>query len=403
MIRYRDAETRQDAASGALRVTARLENHGGTAWPAIGWQVYDPETGLFIQEGDWQPLGTALEPRGPVAIECRLQLPPQDGPYRVYISPLDANGQWLYARGGPLLVVDAEVRGGVAQAVRTQVTTLRALRRANIIPALRRLVTQPVVDIVRNRRLIGSLVRREILARYRGSFGDAAWTILHPLLLILTYFFVFGVVLESRFGNDPSRTGFALYFLAGIIPWLAFSEALGRASLVILEHRSFVKKLVFPVAVLPVNLVASGLITGAILTVLFGGALVAVRGAIPATAVALPLLIVPQVLLTLGLAWFLAALGVFLRDLAQVMGFLLTLWFFLTPICYPETAVPAALAPLLHLNPMYTLVRGYRMVLLEAVYPDAGTLLRLWLLAVFVFFAGHAWFHRLQRSFADVV
>src|SRR5258705_13776996 len=113
----------------------------------------------------------------------------------------------------------------------------------------------------RNRRLMRSMVRRDILARYRGSFAGAAWTFLNPLLLMATYFFVFGVVLQSRFGADQSRTGFALYFLAGMLPWLPLSEAVGRAPHVILEHRNFVKKLVFPVETLCVNQVLAGLVT----------------------------------------------------------------------------------------------------------------------------------------------
>ena len=119
----------------------------------------------------------------------------------------------------------------------------------------------PLLTIWRNRSLIRTMVRRDILGRYRGSFGGAFWTILNPLLLMLTYFFVFGVVLQSRFASDPSRAGFALYFLAGMLPWLAFSEAAGRAPSVMLEHRNFVKKLVFAVETLPVNLVVSGLVS----------------------------------------------------------------------------------------------------------------------------------------------
>src|SRR2546423_14356594 len=106
-----------------------------------------------------------------------------------------------------------------------------------------------------------SMVRRDILGRYRGSLGGVFWTILNPLLLMVTYFFVFGMVLKAKFGNDPSRSGFALYFLAGMLPWLAFSEAVGRAPFVLLEHRTFIKKLLFPVGTLPVNMVLAGLVS----------------------------------------------------------------------------------------------------------------------------------------------
>jgi lipopolysaccharide transport system permease protein len=219
----------------------------------------------------------------------------------------------------------------------------------------------------------------------------------------LTYFFVFGVVLETRFGADPSRTGFALYFLAGMLPWLAFSEPLTRAPYVILENRNFVKKLVFPVEILPVNSVVAGLVTSALATLLFLLAVVAIKGALPWTAALLPLWIAPLFLFTLGLSWALAATGVFLRDLTHIIGFLITLWFFITPICYPEASLPPALAPLLLKNPMFQFVRAYRMLLLEGQLPAWSAFAKLWLLGGAVFFAGYAWFARLKRSFADAL
>src|SRR5258708_3431445 len=180
--------------------------------------------------------------------------------------------------------------------------------------------------------------RRDILARYRGSFADVFWTVLDPSLMMATYFFVLGGVLHSRFGADTSPTRFALCFLAGMLPWLAFSEPAGRAPHVILEHRNFVKKLIFPLATLPVNQVLAGLVTELFAAVVFLVALLLIRGAIPETVLWLPVLLIPQLLFTMGLCWFLAALGVFARDLGQIMGFLLTLWFFVTPICYEEPA-----------------------------------------------------------------
>ena len=127
----------------------------------------------------------------------------------------------------------------------------------------------PLSTIWRNRGLIRAMVRRDILGRYRGSFGGAFWTIINPLLLMLTYFFVFGVVLRDPLRSARQRPSFALYFLAGMLPWLAFSEAAGRAPSVMLEHRNFVKKLVFAVETLPVNLVVAGLITELFAIVLY--------------------------------------------------------------------------------------------------------------------------------------
>jgi lipopolysaccharide transport system permease protein len=220
---------------------------------------------------------------------------------------------------------------------------------------------------------------------------------------MLTYFFVFGVVLESRVPGDPSRTGFALYYLAGMLPWLAFSEAVGRSAGVMWEHRNFVKKLVFAVETLPVNLVVAGLVTECVAVALFCGFLLATGKPIPASVAWLPLLIVPQVMFTAGLSWFLAALGVFVRDLGQILGFVLTIWFFATPICYPENQVPAAAAAILTKNPIYVLVRAYRAVLLEGEAPAFGPMWKFWVLAAVVFVVGHAWFYKLRKSFADLM
>jgi lipopolysaccharide transport system permease protein len=250
---------------------------------------------------------------------------------------------------------------------------------------------------------MASMVRRDILSRYRGSFGGSLWTFLNPLLLMTTYFFLFGVVLQQRFAGDASRSGYVLYFLAGMLPWLAFSEAVGRSATIMLEYRSFVKKLVFPLETLPVNLVIAGAVTEAIGLVIFTIGVLAARHTIPVTVLWLPLLVIPQLLLTAGLSWFLAALGVFLRDIGQIIGLLLTLWFFLTPICYPESQLHGAALRILSFNPMFVLVRGYRAVFLENRAPDAMPLIALWIAAVAAAILGHAWFHRLRRSFPDVI
>jgi lipopolysaccharide transport system permease protein len=263
--------------------------------------------------------------------------------------------------------------------------------------------TYPFLTIWRNRRLIRSMVRRDILGRYRGSIGGVFWTVLNPLLLMLTYIFVFSVVLRARFAGDPSRSGFVLYFLAGMLPWLPFSEAAGRAPTVMMEHRNFVKKLVFPLETLPVNLTVAGLVTQAFALGLFLVLLVVERGAPSPALVWLPALLVPQVLLTLGVCWFLAALGVYVRDLGQINGFLLTLWFFLTPICYPEASLPAEALGILSNNPLFVLVRGYRAILLEGHAPALAPLAKLWLLSAAVSILGHAWFYKLKNTFADVI
>jgi len=298
--------------------------------------------------------------------------------------------------------IEAHVGEGNLQIGPAHVLSAASVRRGRLLRAIPKAVMLPIKSVWRNRKLMGSMVRRDIMARSRGSFGGTLWTFLNPLLLMATYFFVFGVVLQTKFGADTSRTGYVLYFLAGMLPWLAFSEAVGRAPYVILEYRSFVKKIVFPLETLPVNLVISGAVTEVFALLIFVCGLLAVRQAVPASVLWLPVLIVPQLLFTAGLCWILAATGVYVRDLGQVTGYMLTLWFFLTPICYPESQLKEAVR-ILRWNPLFTLVKAYRAVLLENQAPSLKGVVALWIVAVVVAVFGYAWFHRLRKTFADVI
>ncbi|MBV8820385.1 MAG: ABC transporter permease, partial [Acidobacteriaceae bacterium] len=152
-----------------------------------------------------------------------------------------------------------------------------------------------------------------------------------------------------------------------------------------------------------VNQVLSGFVTELFALSLFLLALLLFRHSIPTTIVWLPVVMLPQLLFTLGVCWFLAGLGAFLRDLGQIMGFLLNLWFFLTPICYLDTTLSKTALRFLGKNPIYTLVRGYRAILLEHTAPEMGPMIKLWILATIVFLIGHAWFYKLRRAFADVI
>jgi lipopolysaccharide transport system permease protein len=172
---------------------------------------------------------------------------------------------------------------------------------------------------------------------------------------------------------------------------------------VIPEYRNFVRKLVFPLETLNVVQVFSGLVTELVALVIFVAGLLWMRGSVPASVVWLPALIVPQILMTLGICWFLSALGAFVRDLGQVIGFILTLWFFLTPICYPESGLPKQAVSILEKNPLFFLVRAYRDVFLEQRAPQLEGLVIFSLIACVLFFAGFAWFYKLRKSFADVI
>jgi lipopolysaccharide transport system permease protein len=403
---YGGVQVSLDAASRALRISLRVRNAGAVAWRAAegyaaGYHLFDADSGTLIVDGPRVPLDLAAGAGAPLAFA--LELPPEDGDYQVIVSPLREGECWFYSRGWKFLLIEVAVRDGLAKLTSSGVSTQSALRWRRAWRALGRAIVYPALTIWRNRGLIRVMVRRDILGRYRGSFGGVFWTVFNPLLLMLTYFFVFGVVLQSRFGNDTSKTGFALYFLAGMLPWLAFSEAAGRAPTVMLEHRNFVKKLVFAVETLPFNLVVAGLVSEAFAVTLYVLGLWMARGSVPLSALWLPVLLVPQALLAAGVAWFLAALGVFFRDLGQINGFLLTIWFFLTPICYQEESLPKQALPLLARNPIYVLVHGYRNIFLEGRAPDFGPLWKLWVVAVLVFILGHACFYKLRKSFADII
>jgi lipopolysaccharide transport system permease protein len=405
---YREVEA--SAQGLALGVRLSLVNSSRETWKvgqlSLGWQFFDPDTNRFILEGEWVPLTRDVAPGDQAEYDISIAFPPEPGGYQIYISTVDQSSGWSYARGGSFLRIAAQVADGAVRILEREITTTRKLRLRQLRVSLPRFFAGPWRSVVQNRRLIRSMAWRDILARYRGSFGDVFWTVLNPLLLMSTYFFVFGVVLRTRFGVEQSSTGFALYFLAGMLPWLAFSESAGRAPFVILEHRNFVKKLIFPLETLPVNQVVSGLVTEMFAAAIFLAALLVIRHSIPLAMLWLPVLLIPQMLFTLGLCWFLAALGVYFRDLGQIMGFLLTLWFFITPICYAEDhfdTLPHSMVALLRKNPMFVLVRGYRSILLEHHAPALLPLIKLWVVALALCWLGYAWFFKLRKSFADVI
>jgi lipopolysaccharide transport system permease protein len=393
-----------------LKVRCRIENHSSEPWSSaagfgLGYHLFDDPTGTLVVDGARQPLD--LTPAEQSAFDLKIPLPPEPGEYNIRVSAMRENVDWFYNLGWPFLMVEVTVGDdGAATITGWRITVKSRVDRKRMLRSFVRGFTLPIEAVSRHRGLVRTLVRREILSRYSGSFGGALWAILNPLLLMLTYFFVFAIVLKTPFPGDPSRSGFVLYYIGGFLPWLAFSEAVGRAPTTLVEHRNFIKKLVFPVEILPFNLTVAGLVTEGFGIGIFAIALLLLRHHLPATALYLPLLLVPQILFTAGLCWFLSALGVFFRDLAQINGFLITIWFFITPICYPETgwtAMPRSVASILSKNPIYILVRGYRAIFLESRHPEWVPLAWLTLASAVIFLLGHAWFYKLRKSFADII
>ena len=408
---YLQPAVKLDPASRTVHAEFEVRNDSAETWRAaegfaVGYHLFDADTGTLIVDGARVHPAVDVAPGQTARLQLDFEVPEENGRYQVLLSPMREDVCWYYEHGWPFLLVETATENGAPRVERVRVATASTLRWERAWRSLGRAFVLPFRSMWRNRGLIRVMVRRDILGRYRGSFGGAFWTVINPLLLMLTYFFVFGVVMRSRFPGDDSRSGFALHFLAGMLPWLAFSETVGRAPSVMLEHRNFVKKLVFAVETLPLNLVFAGLVTELFAILLFGGFLVAARGSIPPTVVWLPLLLIPQLLFTAGLAWFLAALGVFARDLGQIIGFVLTLWFFLTPICYPESnwaGLPDNAIVILSKNPIFVLVRSYRAILLQNQPPPWVALAKLSVLGFAVFVAGHAWFYKLRKSFPDLL
>ena len=391
-----------------MRIRGAIPNRTSGAWSAasgdaLGYRIYDAATETLLVDGPRRPLQGEVAAGEKLRVDLEVELPAVAGAYLIYVAPVRNDAQWMFERGNDFLLAAAEVGAAGAAARPARLTSLRKLAWMRFFRSFVRAFHYPVRTIVEHRSLIRSLVRRDIVGRYRGSYGGLFWTIVHPLLLMLTYWFVFDVVLRTRFGGDDRPGNFVLYFLAGMLPWLAFSEAVGRSAGTILEHANFVKKLVFPVEILPVNLVFAGLFSQFFGVLIFLAGMAAFGRTPPLTAGYLPLLLVPQVLLTMGLCWFFAGLGVIFRDLGQIIGFVLTVWFFITPICYPESSLPASLIRVYELNPIFVLVGAYRDILLEAAPPAWEPLGWLTLGSAMVFVVGFAWFYKLKRSFADLV
>lgn len=271
-----------------------------------------------------------------------------------------------------------------------------------------KVIYSPFFDLGNHAPLIGTLVRRDFVSRYRASFVGLLWTFIQPAFMICVYTVTFSLIMKVRFGSDDSPSSFVLYLFCGMLPWLAFSEALSRSSTVILENSNFVKKLVFPTQILPVNSMLSALITEGIGIIILLLAILIFRHTLYPTMALLPLILIPQMLLTLGLGWILASLTVFIRDIVNFLNMVLTAWLFLTPIFYPEKIVldapmPHFLKSLFLANPMFTIVNNYRRIFLDGKIVDIRGLTILTLGSLLIFWAGYTWFDRTKKSFADVL
>jgi lipopolysaccharide transport system permease protein len=261
-----------------------------------------------------------------------------------------------------------------------------------------------VASFWRNRSLVKTLVKREVIGRYRGSVMGMLWSFFNPILMLAVYTFVFSVVFRARWvGGSESKTEFALALFAGLMVFNLFSECINRAPGLVLGNVNYVKKVIFPLEILTVVAFGSAafhmlinLLVWLIFYLIFFG--------VPhATFILLPVVLLPLGLMTLGLSWLLASLGVYLRDVTQIIGVVTTVLMFLSPIFYPISALPEAYRPFMQISPLTLVVEQTRDVMIWGVGLELSTWAMYLIVSAIIAWLGFAWFQRTRKGFADVL
>ena len=253
--------------------------------------------------------------------------------------------------------------------------------------------------------LIYQFVKRDVSARYRGSLLGMGWILLNPLLMLGLYTFAFAGILQTRWPGAEARggVGYAMNLFAGLIVFNLFSEVAARAPGLILQHSNLVKKVVFPISIFAwvgvfaamTQLVFSYLVINFVVSFYSGG--------FNFSSLAFPVVILVFIPFLLGICWFLSAIGVYFRDLSQIITLVINLFLFLSPIFYPASALPDYLSGYMWLNPLTFIIEQSRMVLIDGLWPDwLGLLVYLAVSGAFAA-AGYWWFQRVRRGFADVL
>ncbi len=257
----------------------------------------------------------------------------------------------------------------------------------------------------RNRQLTFRMMKREVVGRYKGSVIGMTWSLLNPLLLLMLYTFVFSVVFKARWGVDlpESKFYFAIFLFAGMIVHSLVAETLDRAPRLILNNVNYVKKIVFPLEILPVVAIAVSFFNALISVLVLVVSIVIISGGLQWTVLFLPLILFPLLVLTLGIAWGLASLGVFLRDIVHLIPLSMTILLFGSPVFYPVSAMPENIRPLLMLNPLTFIIQQTRSVLILGEIPNWNGLLIYYLVSVLIAWLGYAWFQKTRNGFANVL
>ncbi|MAI23627.1 MAG: ABC transporter permease [Crocinitomicaceae bacterium] len=258
----------------------------------------------------------------------------------------------------------------------------------------------------RNKTLVKQLLIREISSRYRGSVLGIIWSLVTPILMLCIYTFVFKYIFNARW-QMPSAEGevlnFAMVLFLGLIIHGMIADILTRSSGLMLENVNFVKKVIFPLEILPWVVLLSTLFNFCIGFCLLLGFVYIELDHIPVTTLLIPIILAPYVMMLLGLSWTLAALGVYVRDIKQLSGTLATLLLFLSPVFYSITILPETLQRLILINPIAVIVEASRSAVIYGEHPDYAILVIYSLLALIVSLVGFTLFQRMRKGFADVL
>jgi lipopolysaccharide transport system permease protein len=258
-------------------------------------------------------------------------------------------------------------------------------------------------NLVERRALLTQLVRRDFRQRFVGSAAGWLWGVIHPLVLLASWTFVFEVCLDYRLPAGSLTSNYPIFLFAGFLPWLLFQETTTRSASCLVEQSNLITKTVFPSEILPVSIFLSSLIHHAIAVGLVLVATLFVLGSASPGVVWLPLYMFLTGLFAVGVAWIVASLQVYLRDTAQIFTVVMTLWFWITPVFINAEQIPERFRWVVKLNPMAHLVNAYRARLLSAAWPDWRELAAITAGAVAMFLIGGLFFRHLKRGFADVL
>lgn len=263
---------------------------------------------------------------------------------------------------------------------------------------------QLIQSVCCHRQLILQMTKREVMGRYKGSVFGLIWSFFNPLLMLTVYTFVFSVVFKARWNSDvDSQTGFALALFIGMIVHGVFAESVGRAPSLIVNNVNYVKKVVFPLEILPWIVMGATLFHASINLFVWSIFYLAVNFSLHWTMVLLPLVFFPLVLFSMGTSWILASLGVYFRDVNQLISLFITLLLFLSPVFYPISSIPEKYQPLLYLNPLTLIIEETRSILITGQIPDWKQWLLSAIISVIVAWLGFAWFQKTRKGFADVL